>query len=66
MKNPITMFFHCKQCILDIGPDMSPGEYQDMTAGIDSDRNVIIWCNRHETIITLVKPERSDLIGSGE
>jgi len=61
MKNPIKMFFHCKECILEITPGMSPDQYQDMTAGIDIDRNVIIWCNRHQILITVIKPERSDV-----
>jgi len=60
MKNPIKMFFHCKHCILEITPGMSPGEFQDMTAGIDSNRNVVIWCNRHQSPITVIKPERSE------
>lgn len=61
MENPIKMFFHCKHCVLEKPHGVSPNEFQDMAAGIDRDRNVIIWCNRHEEIITRIKPVRSDI-----
>lgn len=55
MKNPIEMFFHCKLCIEEMTPGISPAQYEEISAGIDIHKNIVIWCNRHDIEITVLK-----------
>jgi len=56
MENPIKLFIHCKDCIEEMPRGISPGDFQNLAAGIDdSGENIAIWCNRHEKIVTRIK-----------
>ena len=58
MENPIKMFFHCRLCADEAPGGISMSEFQKIEAGFDQNRNVVIWCKRHEEPITILLPEK--------
>jgi hypothetical protein len=51
MKNEISMFFHCKQCLAEIPPNTSHEEYARLSVGITPEGDIQVWCVRHDTNI---------------
>jgi hypothetical protein len=45
--NQIGMFFHCKQCIEEKPPELSPREWVRIEAGWTK-KGLQVWCVRHE------------------
>ncbi len=57
MKNPIKMFFQCKLCMADLMSEILEPEQLHVSAGFDRESNIVVWCNRHNILITLIKRE---------
>lgn len=54
MKNPIKIYFHCKECIKEQPDGFSPSDFQNISAGLTDDRSIVVWCERHESIVTII------------
>jgi len=49
LQNEIEMFFHCKECLIEVGKlnNMSPREYAELEVGWTT-KGFQVWCKRHE------------------
>jgi len=47
VTNKITMFMHCKLCLDERPPDISPREYAQLEIGFTVP-GFQVWCRRHE------------------
>jgi hypothetical protein len=45
--NEIKMYFHCKRCLAEKPPDISPRDWAATEAGF-TPQGIQIWCKRHE------------------
>ena len=47
VTNEIQVFFHCRQCLLELPPGMSPREWVRHQVGFTR-WGLQVWCARHE------------------
>jgi len=47
VPNEIVSFMHCKVCLDERPPDLSPREYAQLEVGFTKP-GIQIWCKRHE------------------
>ncbi len=60
MKNPIDKFILCKLCMKEKSPEILPAKYEEISVGFDIEKNIIIWCKRHDTEVAVIKKRLSD------
>jgi len=58
MENDIKVFFHCRQCLLELPVGMSPRDWSQIEAGLTR-VGMQVWCRRHELNIVHVDYEGS-------
>jgi hypothetical protein len=46
-SNCILLYYHCRQCIDELPPGISPANWSRLSVGFTG-IGVQVWCNRHE------------------
>lgn len=51
-ESEITVYLHCKKCLLELPKNKSPQSWGKNEIGITRNRDIEVWCRRHEEIVT--------------
>jgi hypothetical protein len=55
MPSPIIAFMHCGQCVREKPKKITPADWAKIEVGLDEARNIIVWCRRHDRLVTRIK-----------
>ena len=58
--NPAVMTVHCNRCLAEIPEGQGPSEYGRPSVGVTANGDLVIWCVRHDELISIHKQGEID------